>query len=132
MPVIRPDATFAAVEKGEALRIEASRGKCRSNVLPEPNRWFNPGHVRQSTITGGEPRKASQCNTRRCQSEVPRSRSQQERRMANEVLCKIICHNICCLIQEAHELGISLEGLGQSENRKIGASQPESSSSSCA
>jgi hypothetical protein len=27
----------------------------------------------------------------------------------NEVLCKIICHNICCLIQESHELGISLE-----------------------
>ncbi|WP_366145838.1 transposase [Bradyrhizobium sp.] len=26
--------------------------------------------------------------------------------MKNEVLCKIICHNICCLIQEAHELGI--------------------------
>jgi hypothetical protein len=26
--------------------------------------------------------------------------------MVNEVLCKIICHNICCLIQESHELGI--------------------------
>ena len=26
--------------------------------------------------------------------------------MVNEVLCKIICHNICVLIQEAHELGI--------------------------
>jgi hypothetical protein len=24
----------------------------------------------------------------------------------NEVLCKIIYHNICCLIQESHELGI--------------------------
>ena len=30
--------------------------------------------------------------------------------MVNEVLCKIICHNICCLIQESHELGIGLEG----------------------
>ena len=29
--------------------------------------------------------------------------------MVNEVLCKIICHNICCLIQESHELGISAE-----------------------
>jgi len=29
--------------------------------------------------------------------------------MVNEVLCKIICHNICCLIQEAHELGITTE-----------------------
>ncbi len=26
--------------------------------------------------------------------------------MVNEVFCKIICHNICCLIQETHELGI--------------------------
>ena len=27
--------------------------------------------------------------------------------MKNEALCKIICHNICCLIQESHELGIN-------------------------
>jgi transposase len=27
--------------------------------------------------------------------------------MVNEVLCKIICHNICCLIQESNELGIA-------------------------
>jgi len=27
--------------------------------------------------------------------------------MVNEVLCKIICHNICVVTQEAHELGIS-------------------------
>jgi hypothetical protein len=33
--------------------------------------------------------------------------------MVNEVLCKIICHNICCLIQESYELGISLDGLGR-------------------
>jgi len=26
--------------------------------------------------------------------------------MVNEVLCKILCHNICCLIQEQCELGI--------------------------
>jgi transposase len=26
--------------------------------------------------------------------------------LANEVLCKIICHNVCCVIQEMHELGI--------------------------
>ena len=25
----------------------------------------------------------------------------------NEVLCKIICHNICVVIQEMHELGIN-------------------------
>ena len=26
--------------------------------------------------------------------------------MMNEVLCKFLCHNLCCLIQEQHELGI--------------------------
>jgi len=26
--------------------------------------------------------------------------------MVNETLCKILCHNICVLIQEQHELGI--------------------------
>jgi transposase len=40
-------------------------------------------------------------------------RSKSADAMVNEVLCKIICHNICCLIQESHELGISLDGLGQ-------------------
>lgn len=29
--------------------------------------------------------------------------------MVNEVLCKIICHNICVLIQEAEELGINTD-----------------------
>jgi len=33
-------------------------------------------------------------------------RSKSPVAMVNEVLCKIICHNICCLIQETHELGI--------------------------
>jgi transposase len=28
--------------------------------------------------------------------------------MVNEVLCKIICHNICVLVQEAHDLGIDV------------------------
>lgn len=36
-------------------------------------------------------------------------RSKSDVAMVNEVLCKIICHNICCLIQESHELGIASE-----------------------
>jgi transposase len=36
-------------------------------------------------------------------------RSKTDVAMVNEVLCKIICHNICCLIQESHELGIATE-----------------------
>jgi transposase len=33
-------------------------------------------------------------------------RSKSTTAMVNEVLCKIICHNICCLVQEMYELGI--------------------------
>ncbi len=33
-------------------------------------------------------------------------RSKNDVAMKNEVLCKVICHNICCVIQEMHELGI--------------------------
>ncbi|MGH6664914.1 MAG: transposase [Pseudolabrys sp.] len=33
-------------------------------------------------------------------------RSKSDVAMVNEVLAKVLCHNICCLIQESHELGI--------------------------
>jgi transposase len=33
-------------------------------------------------------------------------RSKGDVAMKNEVLCKIVCHNICCVIQEMYELGI--------------------------
>lgn len=33
-------------------------------------------------------------------------RSRTDTAMKNEVLCKFLCHNLCCLIQEQHELGI--------------------------
>ena len=33
-------------------------------------------------------------------------RSKTDVAMVNEVLCKLLCHNLCCLIQEEHELGI--------------------------
>lgn len=33
-------------------------------------------------------------------------RSKTDVSMVNEVLCKLLCHNICVLIQEQHELGI--------------------------
>jgi transposase len=33
-------------------------------------------------------------------------RSKTDTAMANEVLCKVLCHNICCLIQSMYELGI--------------------------
>jgi hypothetical protein len=33
-------------------------------------------------------------------------RSKTEIAARNEVLCKILCHNICCLISAIYELGI--------------------------
>jgi hypothetical protein len=33
-------------------------------------------------------------------------RSRTDTAMINETLCKVLCHNLCCLIQSTHELGI--------------------------
>ncbi len=35
-----------------------------------------------------------------------RLRSKTTTAQTNEVLCKILCHNVCCLIQSIYELGI--------------------------
>ena len=33
-------------------------------------------------------------------------RSKTERAQVNEVLCKVLCHNICCLSQAMYELNL--------------------------
>ena len=33
-------------------------------------------------------------------------RSRTKRAQINEALCKVLCHNICCLIQAMYELGL--------------------------
>ncbi len=33
-------------------------------------------------------------------------RSKTERAQINEALCKVLCHNICCLIQSMYELNL--------------------------
>jgi transposase len=35
-----------------------------------------------------------------------RLRSKTETSQTNEVLCKILCHNLCCVVQSIYELGI--------------------------
>ena len=35
-----------------------------------------------------------------------RLRSKTRTAQINEVLCKVLCHNLCCLIQSMYELGI--------------------------
>lgn len=43
-------------------------------------------------------------------------RSKTDIAMKNEALCKILCHNICCVIQEMYELGIEPEFYGCPKN----------------
>jgi hypothetical protein len=38
--------------------------------------------------------------------------------MANELLCNIICHNICC--QASYEPGIGLDRLGERSAANVG------------
>lgn len=40
-------------------------------------------------------------------------RSKTDTAMVNEALCKILCHNICCLIQSQYELGVEATFWGQ-------------------
>jgi hypothetical protein len=41
--------------------------------------------------------------------------------MVNEVLCKFVCHNLCCLIQEQCELGIEAIFWGEENTAANGA-----------
>jgi len=36
-------------------------------------------------------------------------RSKTDVAQANELLCKVLCHNICCVIQSMYELGIEAQ-----------------------
>lgn len=38
--------------------------------------------------------------------------SKTERAQVNEALCKVLCHNLCVVIQSIHELGIEVEFIG--------------------
>jgi hypothetical protein len=37
----------------------------------------------------------------------PATSSKTDTAMANEVLAKVVCHNICCLISAMYELGVT-------------------------
>lgn len=41
-----------------------------------------------------------------------RLRSKTERVQINEALCKVLCHNLCVVIQSIHELGLEVEFIG--------------------
>src|SRR5215213_4878563 len=38
-----------------------------------------------------------------------RLRSKNKTAQVNEVLCKILCHNLCCVIQSIYELGLDVD-----------------------
>lgn len=42
-----------------------------------------------------------------------RLRSKTHAAQVNEVLCKILCHNLCCVIQSMYELGIEVDFSGE-------------------
>jgi transposase len=44
-----------------------------------------------------------------------RLRSKTEEAQTNEVLCKILCHNLCCVIQSMYELGIESDFLNETQ-----------------
>lgn len=50
-------------------------------------------------------------------------RSKTDTAMTNEALAKILCHNLCCLIQSAFELGVEAKfwGKGEPSVAKVGA-----------
>jgi hypothetical protein len=45
-------------------------------------------------------------------------RSKTDTAMVNEALCKILCHNICCLIQSHYELGVEAPFWGKEAEAK--------------
>lgn len=54
-------------------------------------------------------------------------RSKTDTAMVNEALCKILCHNLCCLIQSSYELGIEATFWGKDESEpkpKVGDVTP--------
>jgi hypothetical protein len=53
-------------------------------------------------------------------------RSKTDTAMVNEALCKIVCHNICCLIQSIHELGITAAFWQKEEPKAIECDAEES------
>lgn len=42
-----------------------------------------------------------------------RVRSKTPTAQANEVLCKVVCHNLCVLVQSIYELGLDVEFIGK-------------------
>jgi transposase len=50
-------------------------------------------------------------------------RSKTDTAMVNEALCKVLCHNICCLIQSQYELGI-VPVFWKDEPVESGAAEP--------
>jgi hypothetical protein len=44
--------------------------------------------------------------------------------MANEALCKVLCHNLCCLIQSTYELGVEATFWGKEESGPVMAGSP--------
>src|SRR4051812_7517967 len=45
-------------------------------------------------------------------------RSKTDTAMVNEALCKVLCHNLCCVIQSTYELGVEATFWDEAEAEK--------------
>src|SRR2546428_7003601 len=66
--------------------------------MQEGKRWLTPEPYKRSNVES-----TFSAVKRKFGDSV---RSKADTAMVNEVLCKFLCHNLCCLIQEQCELGI--------------------------
>ena len=71
---------------------------CRPSIIRcRKVRRHDGGNTLQSQDENHEELRALPLNQVECESDIGQM---------NEVLCKVLCHNLCVLIQAIHELGI--------------------------
>lgn len=54
-------------------------------------------------------------------------RSKTNVAMVNEALCNVLCHNLCCLIQSAYELGVEATIWGKEGPKLVANIEQETS-----
>ena len=92
-----PDVANFAVGNPQEMPLPAYVDALQHHLVPQDKDWFAY--------------KLSEPASQRTVAETLRTRTgldwdPADVAMTNEVLCKILCHNICCLIQAMYELGI--------------------------
>ena len=118
---VSADAAFASYDNFDAVagvggtayiafpvtatgRLGGTYGKMLREFNVNQNKYLDHYHKRSNVESTFSMVKAKFGDSLRSKTDVA---------MVNEALCKILCHNVCCLIQSTHELGVEarfLEG----------------------